>query len=164
MAEAAIAAIHAVDANRPVTRVVEMAQLIESGMAQRRFVARAFALFGLIALVLATTGLYSVLTVGVAERQREIGLRIALGAPVRSLAGLVLARGMLAACIGMALGLVAANSTRPLIQSLLYDPSTDFGLVSAAVATVLLGVMGLACLAPLVRAVRIDPAAALRGD
>ena len=164
MAAAATAAIRVADANRPVTRVVEMAQLIESGMAQRRFVARVFALFGIIALILATTGLYSVLTVGVAERQREIGLRIALGAPIRSLAGLVLARGMLAGCIGLALGLIAANSTRPLIQALLFDPSADVGLVSAAVAIVLLAVMGLACLAPLVRACRVDPAVALRGD
>lgn len=164
IADAAIAAIRAADANRPVSRVVDVAALVESGSAQRRFAARLFALFGAIALMLATTGLYGVLTMSVAERQREIGLRIALGAPTASLARAVLARGMLAACVGVATGLVAARAARPLMQGLLFDPAADFVLVSVVVAGLLLAAAGLASIAPLARASRVDPATVLRGD
>ena len=116
------------------------------------------------ALVLATIGIYGILSGSVTERLREIGVRAALGASRKSLVALITGQGMRLAAFGVVLGLVAAAVASRALITLLYgvtwlDPATYAGVVLA-----LLAVAGAACLLPAWRAARIDPAVTLRAE
>jgi putative ABC transport system permease protein len=157
-------AIWSVDKNQPVIRVATMDALVAKSAAQRRFALILFEAFGIVALVLAATGIYGVLSGSVAERTREIGVRGALGATPGSILGLILRQGMTLAGLGVAIGLTGAVAATQAIVTLLFgvsrlDPTTYLGVI-----VLLLGVSAVACWVPARRAARVDPAITLRAE
>jgi ABC-type antimicrobial peptide transport system permease subunit len=120
--------------------------------------------FAGLALVIASVGLYGLLSFSVAQRRREIGLRIALGAPQKTILQMVLRRAMLLVGIGLALGLLMAWFTTALARSYLYGVRAHDGLTFAAVVAVLSLAAFFAALLPARRASAIDPMQALRTE
>jgi putative ABC transport system permease protein len=164
LAPAVRQAIWSVDKDQPVVRVATMDNLLAASAAERRFALILFEAFGLVALVLAATGIYGVLSGSVTERTREIGVRLALGATRRSILGLVLRQGMTLTGLGVALGLVGAVLASQAIATLLYgvsrlDPLTYLGMIA-----LLVGVSVVACWVPAWRASRVDPSITLRAE
>jgi putative ABC transport system permease protein len=120
------------------------------------------ALFALTALLLAGLGIYGVISYLVSERTHEIGIRLALGAPTRSILRMVLRQGLTLALTGAGVGLACALLVSQLMAGLLYGVSPTDPLTFASVAVVLIGVALLACYIPARRAIRVDPLIALR--
>jgi putative ABC transport system permease protein len=118
--------------------------------------------FGLLALVLASTGLYSVMSYAVSRRTREIGIRMAIGAQVGDMLKLVISEGMILVIIGTSIGLAGALALSGLLSSLLFGISATNLPTFLAVAVILLGVSLLACYIPARRATKVDPMIALR--
>jgi predicted permease len=152
------------DNNLPLFDVRTQTERIERLLFNERLLARLASLFGLLALVLASIGLYGLLSYEVARRTREIGIRAALGAQNRDVLRLVGRQGLVLMALGIVFGIVAAMGVTRSLRSLLYgvqpsDPITFFG-VSA-----LLTIVGLAaCYIPARRATRVDPMVALRHE
>src|SRR4030088_3739606 len=121
-------------------------------------------LFGALALILASIGIYGVLAYSVAQRTSEIGLRMALGAQPRQVVGLVLKQGMLLAGVGAIVGILVALPVARLASGLLYGVSATDPLTYAAITLLLMSVALLACYLPARRATRIDPLVAVCGD
>jgi hypothetical protein len=119
---------------------------------------------GVLAFVLAVSGLYGVVAYAVARRTRELGIRIALGASSRDTVRLVLRQGMVLAAIGVAVGLPLAVAAGSLMRSLLYGISPTDPLALAGSALVVIAVAGLASYLPARRAAKVDPMAALRAE
>jgi putative ABC transport system permease protein len=157
-------AVWSVDKDQALVRVATMDSLMAASDATRRFVLILFEAFALVALLLAATGIYGVLSGSVAERTREIGVRTALGASRRNILGLVMRQGMTLAAIGASLGLCASVASSAAVASLLFGVSRVDPLTYAAVAALLLGVAGAACAIPAARAVAVDPVEALRSE
>jgi putative ABC transport system permease protein len=155
-------AIWSVDKEQPIIRIALMDDLLATSAAERRFVLILFEAFGLVALVLAATGIYSVLAGSVSERTREIGVRSALGAPRGSIVALVIRQGMTLTALGALIGVIGAATASRTLATLLFgvsriDPLTYLGVI------VLLTIISLiACAVPAWRAARIDPMVALR--
>jgi ABC-type antimicrobial peptide transport system permease subunit len=121
-------------------------------------------LFGVLAVVLATVGVYGVMAYGVTQRTRELGIRLALGARASSVQAMVLRQGLGITLLGLGLGLVGALALSRLLTTLLYRVSpTDPKVLSAAVL-ILAGVSVVACLIPAIRATKVDPIDALRSE
>ncbi|HWJ54983.1 MAG TPA: ADOP family duplicated permease, partial [Vicinamibacterales bacterium] len=151
-----------VDPAQPVADVKTVRQELDEAGASRRFDALLFGTFAVLAFVLAVFGLYAVTAYLVAQRTREFGLRIALGAGRGAVLRLVLRQVLPPATCGIALGLAASVTTTGLLRSLLFEVSTlDVGIF-AAVSAALALVSVLAAIIPARRAVRVDPAVALR--
>ncbi|HLM57720.1 MAG TPA: ABC transporter permease [Pyrinomonadaceae bacterium] len=120
--------------------------------------------FGLLALLLATMGLYSVMTYAVSQRTREIGIRMALGAALRDVVRLVVGQGMRMALLGIALGLLGAFALTRVLASLLLGIGTTDSVTFVGVPLLLVAVALLACYIPARRAARVNPLVALRHD
>lgn len=155
-------AVAELDRDLPVYAVKTMSEQIESTLWQQRMAARLIGVFGLLALLLAAIGIYGVIAHSVAQRTREIGIRIALGAGAGDVMRLILRQGFCLALAGVIVGVGAALALTRLMSSLLYsvsptDPLT-FAFSSMVLAAVALG----ACLVPARRATRVDPMIALR--
>jgi macrolide transport system ATP-binding/permease protein len=120
--------------------------------------------FGVLALVLATMGLYSVMTYAVSQRTREIGIRMALGAQVRDVLRLIVGQGMRMVLIGMALGLMSAFALTRVLASLLMGVGATDSVTFIGVALLLMTVALLACYIPARRAARVDPLVVLRHE
>lgn len=156
--------IWSVDKNQPIVRVATMDNLLASSAAERRFALILFETFGLVALVLAATGIYGVLSGSVTERTREIGVRLALGASRRDILALVFRQGMTLTGLGIVIGLSGAVAATQAIVTLLFgvsrlDPVTYLGVV-----TLLVCVSVIACWVPAWRAARVDPSITLRAE
>ena len=157
-------AIWSVDKEQPIVRIATMESLLNVSEAQRRFTLILLASFALVGLVLAATGIYGVLSGGVAERTREIGIRAALGASRRAILGLILGQGMKLAVLGVVIGLIGAILASRALVSLLFGISRLDPLTYFAVIGLLLGVAAFACWLPASRAARVDPAITLRAE
>jgi len=157
-------AVRSVDPLQPIYWVVTMDDMIRRSTAQRRLGLLLFTLFGAVALLLASAGIYGVLAGSVAERTREFGLRTALGATPQSIVAIVLHQGARLAVVGLLIGGVGAFALSRYVRSLLFGvQTTDPIAVGLAVATIV-AVSMFACLVPAMRAVRVDPMTALRAD
>ena len=164
LTRAVIGAVRAVDAEQPVLDIDTMEAVVEKSLGQRPFAMQLLAAFAALALVLASVGIYSVLAYTVRQRVREIGIRMALGAPSAGVLRLVVFEGLKPTLIGVVLGLVLAAALVRVMTTLLYgvdqhDPGT-FGAV--AVLMLLVGIA--ATLVPAYRATRVDPIVTLRAE
>lgn len=162
LAPAVRQAIWSVDKDQPVVRVATMEGLLASSAAQRRFALTLFETFALVALMLAGAGIYGVLSGSVAERTREIGVRLALGAMHESILAMVIRQGMLLTGVGVAIGLAGAAFTSQAIAAMLFGVSPLDPVTYVGVIVLLAGVSVIACGVPAWRAMRVDPIVALR--
>ena len=152
----------AIDPDQPVAAVRTMEEWLAQSASGPRYRTTLLALFATIALVLACTGIYGVMSYSVTERTREIGVRMALGARRLDVVKLVMRQGMALVLGGVCLGLVGSIALTRVMSSVLFgvtpkDPLT-FAVVSALICLVAL----LACYIPARRATRVDPLVALR--
>jgi putative ABC transport system permease protein len=145
-------------------RVSPLADKVSDSLAQPRFAALVLASFALLALTLATTGLYAVLAYTVARRRREIGLRAALGATRGDLVWLVLREGLGVTAIGLASGVLLASLLTGAMRGLLFGVTPLDGVAFSAAPLLLLIVATAACLIPARRAAALDPAGVLKAE
>jgi putative ABC transport system permease protein len=164
LASAVKNAIWSVDKDQPIVRVATMSSLLTSSEADRRFALTLFEAFGMVALLLAAVGIYGVLSGGVNERMREIGVRAALGASRRNILLLVIREGMTLTGIGIMIGLFGAMIASQLIVSLLYGVSRFDPITYLFVIALLAAVSGIACWVPAWRAAQVDPSITLRSE
>ena len=157
-------AVRSADPELPISAVKTMDELIEQSVGQRKLSMMLLSLFSGIALVLASIGIYGVMSYSVTQRSRELGVRIALGAGRSDVLRLVLRQGMSLALIGIALGLGAALLLTRLIQSQLFGVRASDPFTFIAVAVLLGGTALIANLVPALRAMRVDPAVVLREE
>jgi predicted lysophospholipase L1 biosynthesis ABC-type transport system permease subunit len=155
-------AVNLVDPDLPVAQFAELQTMVRASMAADRFALLLLSVFGLLALVLASLGMYGVISYTVLQRTTEIGLRMALGAGRRQILEMVLRQGGTLALSGIAVGLVAAWVTTRLMTTFLYGVSAVDPATFAAVALLLLAIALVACWVPASRAMSVDPTAALR--
>jgi putative ABC transport system permease protein len=156
--------VQQIDRNLAITNAQTAIDIMGQGLWAARMGAALLSLFGLLALILASIGIYGVLAYSVARRTAEMGVRMALGAQPKQILGLVLKQGMLLAAVGAGLGIVAAFLVARPASNLLYGVSPADPLTFAGVTLLLMGVAFLACYIPARRATRVDPVVALRFD
>jgi putative ABC transport system permease protein len=154
--------VHRVDPNLPITHVTTMDGLISDSVSPRRFSAVLVGIFAALALLLAAIGIYGVMSYAVSQRRQEIGLRMALGAQLTSVRGMILGQTLKLTLIGVGLGLAGAFVLARFLASLLfgigtYDPVTFLGVAFLQIAVALA-----ASYIPARRAMRVDPIVALR--
>jgi predicted permease len=159
-----VAAIHAIDPEQPVGDIRTMAEVLDSTLTPQRFSALVLGLFAGAALLLASVGMYAVLSYIVRGRSREIGIRTALGAPTADVLRLVIVEGMSPALVGIAVGAIAALVSAKVLRTLVFGISASDPLTLAAVAATLVVVALMASLVPAYRALRLDPVKVLRAD
>jgi len=164
VAASAREAIHSVDPDLPVANVRTLANIVSTSMTEPLFSALLLAAFGGLALLLATIGMYGVISYSVAQRTQEIGVRIVLGARPRNVFQMVLGQGVRLAVAGIAIGLVAALAVTRVMNSFLYGVDATDPLTFVAVSLLLLGVALLACYIPARRAMKVHPMVALRHE
>jgi ABC-type antimicrobial peptide transport system permease subunit len=151
------AAIRSVDADLPASDFQTLGDIVDRAVSPRRFILLLIEAFAFTALVLASLGIYGVLSYTVSRRTQELGIRMALGASARMLQGRVVARTLMMAAIGVAIGWVGALALSRLIGSLLFGVAAVDPLTYAGVTLLLLGIAALAGYFPARRASRIDP-------
>lgn len=151
-----------IDRNQPLTSVKTIADVIGTTTAPRRFSASLLGVFSIVALMLATLGIYSVISYSITLRTQEIGIRMALGARRPAILMMVLRKGMLLTAIGVVLGLAGAFMLTRWMSSMLFGVSASDPATYAIVVFVSLGAALLACAIPARRATRVDPLVALR--
>ena len=164
IAQAATAALHAIDPEQPIQNIKTMDEVLDETLTSQRFSAFVLGLFASLALALASVGIYSVLSYIVRGRSREIGIRTALGARTSNVLRLVIVEGMTPTLVGIAAGAVAALGSAKLLEKLVFGVSAADPLTLAAVVGVLALVALVASLVPAYRAARLDPIAVLRAD
>ena len=164
LASAVKSAIWSVDKDQPIVRVATMSSLLTASEADRRFALTLFEAFGIVALVLAAVGIYGVLSGGVNERLREIGVRAALGASRRNILLMVIRQGMTMTGVGILLGLFGAMLASQVIVSLLYGVSRFDPITYLFVIALLAAVSVIACWVPAWRAAQVDPSITLRSE
>lgn len=164
MADAARAAIWRVDAEQPVWRIRPVTRSIEGALLTRSFTMRLLGLFALVAVLLATIGVYGVMSYLVARRTQEMGVRMALGARPTQVVGMVLRQGGVTIAIAVTVGLGIAHGVARLLESQLYGVARGDPLTFAVAPLLLAAIALLACYLPARRASRVDPVTALRAE
>jgi putative ABC transport system permease protein len=156
--------IWAVDKDQTITAVQTMDEIVARSLGPRRFNLWLLGVFATLALVLASVGIYGVISYAVSQRTREIGIRLALGAAPRDVLRLVVRQGMSLALIGVALGLVAALTLTRVMKELLFNVSTTDPATFALITLLLVVVALIASYIPARRATKVDPLVALRRE
>ncbi len=157
-------AIDAVDPDIAFSNVRTMKQQVEDSLAQPRLRSMLLAVFSFVALILASLGVYGVIACSVAERKREIGIRIAVGAEPSEIRAMVLGQGLKLTAIGLVLGLAGAAAAARLIEGFLFGVRASDPFTYVATCAVFIAVALLASYLPARRAMRVDPMAALREE
>jgi putative ABC transport system permease protein len=155
-------AVHAIDPDQPISAMRPMTEWIDSSVTQSRYLTTLFALFAALAMILAATGIYGVMSYSVAQRTHEIGIRMALGARRADVLKLVVGQGMLLTLIGVVIGLLSAYGLTRVMASLLFGVTARDPITFVVVAALLTTVAFLACFVPARRATKVDPLVALR--
>lgn len=155
---------HRLDPNLPLFSEQTAADIVAGSVAEPRFNMTLLSLFGAVALLLAAIGVFGVVSYAVTQRQKELGVRIALGARASEIVGLVVGQGMKPVLFGAGLGLLGALAASRLVASLIYGVSMNDPLTYAMVGGLLAAIAVLACLVPALRATRIDPIRVLRDE
>jgi putative ABC transport system permease protein len=158
------AAVRRVDPEQPISNVATMDELIESSLGPRRLNMALLALFGALAIVLASLGIYGVNSQLVTQRQRELGVRIALGASTPEVMRLVLGHGMALTGVGVLIGSAGAYWLTRLIKTQLFGVTAADPLTFVSVAALLAGIAFVATALPAWRATRLDPLRVLREE
>ena len=156
------AAVQSLDADLPVFDVRPMADIVAQNSASRRLSVMLIGAFAVLALLLAGVGIYGVISYLVSQRQREIGIRIALGAAAGDVLSMILLQGARMAGLGIAVGLLGSIALTRLISSLLFQVSALDLATFASGVVVLGGLVLFACYLPARRATHVDPLVALR--
>jgi putative ABC transport system permease protein len=151
-----------VDPSIPVTQVRPMSEVLSVSLAAQRFNTLLLGVFAGVALLLASVGLYGVLAFSVAQRTREIGIRMALGAQAGDVLHLILRQGLALSVLGVGVGISASLAGTRVLRGLLYGVAPTDPATFAAVAFLLVAVALVACLIPARRAMKVDPMVALR--
>ena len=156
--------VHELDAELPVARVATLEEIVARSISQPRFYVLLLGAFAATALFLAALGLFGVMSYAVAQRTRELAVRLALGARQQELRRMVLREALGFGALGLALGLAGALVLSRTLEKLLFSVSPNDPATLAAVAVLLLLTTLLAGYLPARRATRIDPVVALRAD
>lgn len=154
--------VASVDKDQSVSRITSMEQLMSNRLAPRRLSMVLLISFAALALLLASIGIYGVMSFAVEQRTREIGIRVALGAQSGNVVAMVVRHATLVSAAGIVLGVAGAAALTRLLGALLYGVSPTEPLAFACTAALLLGVAALAGYLPAKRATRVDPVIALR--
>ena len=157
-------AIRRLDENLPPYDIKTLEQRVSDSVAPRRFLVSLMSLFALLALTLAATGIYGVLSYLVAQRTREIGIRMALGATAGAVLKLILKQGAILILIGTTIGLACAFALTRLIKTMLFGVSATEPSVFAGAAILLILTALFAAYIPGRRATKVDPLVALRHE
>ncbi|HEY5079084.1 MAG TPA: ABC transporter permease [Opitutaceae bacterium] len=164
LATALVKTVREVDPDIPLTDLRSMEARISDSLATRRSPALMAAVFSASALLLATIGLYGVMAFMVAQRTREFGVRMALGAQASDVLRLVLGQGLVLTAAGLGIGLLGALMATRYMSSMLFGVQSSDPVAYAGVAAVFALVAGVACLLPARNATKVDPIVALRSD
>ncbi|HEV8241988.1 MAG TPA: ABC transporter permease [Thermoanaerobaculia bacterium] len=156
------AAVADVDPAVALTNPGTLQQLVDQSMADRKLTMNLLLAFAGLALLLASLGVYSVMAYSVAQRNAEIGVRMAIGASAETVQKMVLSHGMKLAGVGLGIGLVAALALTRLMAAMLFDVGARDPIVYLSIGALLCGVAALACWLPSRRAARVDPVRALQ--
>jgi len=156
--------VQKIDPNLPLIQPLSMQERMAQTLVSRRLTLSLFSLFAIVALVLATIGLYGVMSYGVAQRRHELGIRLALGATSRDVLQLIVGQGMRLVMFGIGLGVVVALLVNRLLTSLLFGVKPTDPLTFGVIALLLLIVALIACWLPARRATKVDPLMALRHE
>ena len=158
------AAARDINRDMPLFQTSTMDQVLETSIAQQRLSLIVMVTFAVVALTLASLGLYGVIAHSVTERTHEIGVRMALGAEARHVLGLMIRQGLTTTAIGAAIGVAGAIALSRWIQDLLFGVTPTDPATFAAVVATLMAVALVACYVPAWRATRVDPTMALRSE
>ena len=156
--------VRELDPDQAITEIVPLRELTAQNLAQPRFFTGLLGGFATLALILAALGVYGVLAYVVRGRAREMGLRLALGASGRQVAGRVLTQGMLPVVVGLVAGLVGAAALSRFLEALLFGIEPLDGATFGGVALILAVVAVVACMVPAWNAARVDPMVSLRAE
>jgi len=156
--------LHAMDGEMPFAQVRTIDEIVEQQTGSQRFTTLLLGLFAAAGLVLAAVGIYGVVSFLVAQRRRELAVRVAVGASAGNVLWLVLKEGLQMAALGASMGLIGVWATQKLINGLLFGISPLDPLTFAGSALFLVAVVMAACWAPAWRAARVDPCMALRAE
>jgi putative ABC transport system permease protein len=156
--------VRAIDSNVLVDRVITMDERLSNSVAGRRFQMLLLGVFAAVALIIATVGIYGIISYGVSQRTHDLGIRMALGAQASDVLRMVVWWGMSLTLIGVALGLAAALALTRVMKSLLFDVSATDPVTFAFIILLLVGVALIASYIPARRATKVDPLQALRQD
>jgi putative ABC transport system permease protein len=154
--------VHALDPDQPIAEVKRMSDWVNSSVATPRYRTTLLALFAALAMILAATGIYGVMSFTVAQRTHEIGVRMALGARRFDVLKMVVRQGMVLTFVGVALGLVGAFALTRVMSAFLFGITAKDPITFGVVAALLIAVAFVACIVPARRATRVDPLVALR--
>ena len=157
-------AIHEVDKTIPIYNIATMSERIGAQTARNRFTSWLMGIFAAVALLLATVGVYGVMSYAVTRRAQEIGVRMALGADRLQVLLLIVGQGLPLILAGILVGLAVSFGLTRLIATLLYGVTPTDAFTFASVTALLISIALFACWLPVLRATRVDPLEALRHE